>query len=62
VGDLPKKKVNQGYAKFLIFLGGVISILFAYLLWYEIITLAQVFAILFFIAGIGKVLFSLISK
>ncbi len=59
---MPKKKVNVGYAKFLIFVGGLISLLFAYLLWYETLSLEQVFAILFFIAGIGKVLFSLISK
>ena len=59
---MPKKKVNTGYAKFLIFVGGLISLLFAYLLWYETLSLEQVFAILFFIAGIGKVLFSLISK
>jgi hypothetical protein len=58
---IPKKK-NKGYTKFLLFIGGLISILFAYVLWYQVLTLEGVFAILFFIAGIGKILFSIMGK
>jgi energy-coupling factor transporter transmembrane protein EcfT len=57
-----KKKKNKGYTKFLLFIGGLISILFAYVLWYQILNLEAVFAILFFVAGIGKILFSIIGK
>jgi len=56
------KKKNKGYTKFLLFIGGLISIIFAGVLWYEHLDLEQVFAILFFIAGIGKILFSIIGK
>jgi hypothetical protein len=56
------KKKFKVATKFGIFLAGIISLVFGYILWVRILDLEQVFAIMFFIAGITKILWSFIIK
>tara|TARA_Y100000310_G_scaffold280779_1_gene300749 strand:- start:834 stop:1010 length:177 start_codon:yes stop_codon:yes gene_type:complete len=56
------KKKLKGLTKFGIFLAGIISLAFGYILWTRILDLEQVFAIMFFVAGITKILWSFVSK
>ena len=45
-----------------IFFAGIISLVFGYILWTEILNIEQVFAIMFFIAGLTKIVWSFIIK
>lgn len=56
------RKDITGFTKFGIFLAGLISLGFGYILWARILDLEQVFAILFIIAGITKILWSFVAK
>ena len=56
------KKKFKSFTKFGIFLAGVISLAFGYILWARILDLEQVFAIMFFIAGMTKILWSFVAK
>jgi len=56
------KKKLKNFTKFGIFLAGIISLAFGYILWTRILDLEQVFAIMFFIAGITKVFWSFVAK
>ena len=45
-----------------IFLASIISFAFAYILWNGVLDLEQVFAIMFFIAGLTKLIWGLSAK
>ena len=55
------KKISK-IGKTGILLGGVISLCFSYLLWQGILDLEKVFAIMFFIAGPMKIIWSFFIK
>lgn len=56
-----RKRSGRGLTKFTIILAAIVSILFAYVLWFDLWTLEKVFALLFFVGGVGKLLYSLLS-
>jgi len=57
-----KKAPSRELTKFTVFLAAVVSILFGIVLWYGYWDLEKVFALLFFVGGIGKLLYSILLK
>lgn len=56
------KGSNRGLVRFTVFLAAVVSILFGIVLWYGYWDLEKVFALLFFVGGVGKLLYSILMK
>jgi len=56
------KKQNNNFKRFGMLFAGFISLVFSYLLWEDILDLEKIFAIMFFFAGLTKVLWSILYK
>ena len=59
-----QKNINsgKGLVRLTVFLAAVVSILFGIVLWYGYWNLEKVFALLFFVGGLGKLLYTLMMK
>ena len=57
-----KRRRKKSFAKSGLIFGGLVSILFGYLLWTRILDIEHFFAIVLFVAGFLKIVWGLVSK
>jgi hypothetical protein len=57
-----KKNSGTGLTRLTIILAAIVSVLFGIVLWYGYWSLEQVFALLFFVGGIGKLLYAILMR